>query len=87
MRLAGDVTKRERAQMLRHCGAFGTADELTDRCCDGASSAFAGDANDASVSFPFRWLTLIAAVPPSTDGTVYGSIGAGSQARCTAPPR
>jgi p-hydroxybenzoate 3-monooxygenase len=41
-------------------------------CCDGASSVFAGDANDASVSFPFRWLTLIAAVPPSTEGTVYG---------------
>jgi p-hydroxybenzoate 3-monooxygenase len=41
-------------------------------CCDGASSVFAGTSNDASVAFPFRWLTLIAAVPPSTEGTIYG---------------
>ena len=26
----------------------------------------------ASVSHPFRWLTLIAAVPPSSHGTIYG---------------
>ena len=41
-------------------------------CCDGATSSFSGDCDDASMSFPFRWLTLIAASPPSSKGTVYG---------------
>lgn len=41
-------------------------------CCDGASSGFAASFEAASLSHPFRWLTLIAAVPPSRKGTIYG---------------
>ena len=41
-------------------------------CCDGAASAFSTGVDAASVSHPFRWLTLIAAVPPSSEGTIYG---------------
>jgi p-hydroxybenzoate 3-monooxygenase len=41
-------------------------------CCDGAASVFGGGVDAVSRSHPFRWLTLIAAVPPSTRGTVYG---------------
>ena len=41
-------------------------------CCDGAASAFTAGARDASVAYPVRWLTLIAAAPPSTEGTIYG---------------
>ena len=41
-------------------------------CCDGASSAFSTGVDAAALSHPFRWLTLIAAVPPSSEGTIYG---------------
>lgn len=41
-------------------------------CCDGAGSAFTTGVHDASASYPFRWLTLIMAAPPSTRGTIYG---------------
>ena len=41
-------------------------------CCDGAASALSADADDVSVAYGFRWLTLIAAVPPSRHGTIYG---------------
>jgi p-hydroxybenzoate 3-monooxygenase len=44
-------------------------------CCDGAAGAFATSADGVTtlaVSHPFRWLTLIAAVAPSTKGTIYG---------------
>jgi len=41
-------------------------------CCDGAASAFSAGFAAASVTYPFRWLTLIAAAPPSTTGTIYG---------------
>jgi p-hydroxybenzoate 3-monooxygenase len=41
-------------------------------CCDGAASILTSGADDSSVAYPFRWLTLIAAAPPSTRGTVYG---------------
>ena len=41
-------------------------------CCDGATSSFTGDCDEASISFPFRWLTLIAASPPASRGTIYG---------------
>jgi len=41
-------------------------------CCDGATGAFAGDLEDVSLSHRFRWLTLIAAAPPSSEGTIYG---------------
>ena len=40
-------------------------------CCDGAASEFAAGLEAASVSHPFRWLTLVAAVPPASKGTVY----------------
>ncbi len=41
-------------------------------CCDGAASAFTAGVDEVATSHPFRWLTLIAAVPPSTSGTIYG---------------
>jgi len=41
-------------------------------CCDGAASAFSGGFEAASVLHPFRWLTLIAAAAPASEGTVYG---------------
>ncbi len=41
-------------------------------CCDGAASAFTVGVDEVAASYPFRWLTLIAAVPPSTSGTIYG---------------
>jgi len=41
-------------------------------CCDGAASAFTANLDELAVAYPFRWLTLIAAAPQSTDGTVYG---------------
>ena len=41
-------------------------------CCDGASSAFSSGVEVAALSHPFRWLTLIAAVRPSSEGTIYG---------------
>lgn len=41
-------------------------------CCDGASAALTNDLIEASRTYPFRWLTLLAAVPPSTTGAVYG---------------
>ena len=41
-------------------------------CCDGAAGAFTAGVDVASAAYPFRWLTLIAAVPPSTRGTIYG---------------
>ena len=41
-------------------------------CCDGAASAFTTGLHEASTSYPTRWLTLIAAAPPSSRGTIYG---------------
>ena len=41
-------------------------------CCDGATSAFSSGVDAAALVHPFRWLTLIAAVPPSSTGTIYG---------------
>jgi p-hydroxybenzoate 3-monooxygenase len=41
-------------------------------CCDGAASAFSSDFDASAVSHPFRWLTLIAAAPPASKGTIYG---------------
>ena len=41
-------------------------------CCDGAAGGLSADADDVSVAYGFRWLTLIAAVPPSPHGTIYG---------------
>jgi p-hydroxybenzoate 3-monooxygenase len=41
-------------------------------CCDGAASAFSAGFQAASLVHPFRWLTLMAAVPPSSKGTIYG---------------
>ena len=41
-------------------------------CCDGATGVLSAGVNDASIAYPFRWLTLIAQAPPSTEGTVYG---------------
>jgi p-hydroxybenzoate 3-monooxygenase len=44
-------------------------------CCDGAAGAFA-DCLDGiatlAIDHPFRWLTLIAEVAPSSKGTIYG---------------
>jgi p-hydroxybenzoate 3-monooxygenase len=40
-------------------------------CCDGAGSAVGAGFEAASAAHPFRWLTLIAAVPPASDGTIY----------------
>ena len=56
-------------------------------CCDGAASAFSEGLDAAAVSHPFRWLTLIAAVPPSSEGTIYGYTGTASLGRCTARRR
>jgi len=52
-------------------GAALTIDCEAVACCDGARSAFSADIDADSVSYPFRWLTLIAAVPPSSQGTIY----------------
>jgi p-hydroxybenzoate 3-monooxygenase len=41
-------------------------------CCDGATGVLSAGMHDASIAYPFRWLTLIAKAPPSTAGTVYG---------------
>jgi p-hydroxybenzoate 3-monooxygenase len=41
-------------------------------CCDGAASALSAGADDFVASYSFRWLTLIAEVPPSPHGTIYG---------------
>jgi p-hydroxybenzoate 3-monooxygenase len=41
-------------------------------CCDGAASGFGAAFHAASLSHPFRWLTLMAGVPPSSTGTIYG---------------
>ena len=41
-------------------------------CCDGAASALSAGAHDYAVAYSFRWLTLIAEVPPSKHGTIYG---------------
>jgi p-hydroxybenzoate 3-monooxygenase len=40
-------------------------------CCDGAASRFNVGLEAAAFSYPFRWLTLIASVPPLADGTIY----------------
>ena len=61
---------------VRAVGAS-TGREVTIRCqavacCDGAASAFTAGVDEVAASHPFRWLTLIAAVPPSTSGTIYG---------------
>jgi p-hydroxybenzoate 3-monooxygenase len=47
--------------------------------CDGAASELAAAAGVATVeeSYPFRWLALIAAVPPSNERTIYGLHGRG----------
>lgn len=52
-------------------GAVLTIDCEAVICCDGARSAFSAEIDADSVSHPFRWLTLIAAVPPSSRGTIY----------------
>jgi p-hydroxybenzoate 3-monooxygenase len=44
-------------------------------CCSGATRDIAIDADDRLVhaeALPFRWLTVIAAVPPSSARTIYG---------------
>ena len=41
-------------------------------CADGAASAFTEGVESVSLSHPFMWLTLIAAMPPSTQRTIYG---------------
>jgi p-hydroxybenzoate 3-monooxygenase len=46
-------------------------------CCDGAASEPSSRFAAASLSYPVRWLTLIAAAPPSSKGTVYGLHPAG----------
>src|SRR5262249_13100975 len=43
--------------------------------CDGAASRLAASAADVTTvgtTHPSRWLTLIAAVPPSSERTIYG---------------
>jgi p-hydroxybenzoate 3-monooxygenase len=40
--------------------------------CDGAASILAAGMAGATVTYPTRWLTLIAAVPLSVEGTIYG---------------
>ena len=39
---------------------------------DGAASALSAGAAAVSATYPTRWLTLIAAAPPSTAGAIYG---------------
>jgi p-hydroxybenzoate 3-monooxygenase len=46
-------------------------------CCDGAASVRGADFEAASLVHPFRWLTLMADAPPSSEGTVYGLHGRG----------
>ena len=41
-------------------------------CCDGAASVFSPGMSAAAVAHPFRWLSLIANVAPSSEGTIYG---------------
>jgi p-hydroxybenzoate 3-monooxygenase len=53
-------------------GASTTIDCEVVACCDGAASVLSAEADDVSVAYGFRWLTLIAAVPPSRHGTIYG---------------
>ena len=53
-------------------GSSTTIDCEVVACCDGAASTLSGEADDVSVAYGFRWLTLIAAVPPSRHGTIYG---------------
>ena len=56
----------------------GTAGEtVTIECevvavCDGAAGVLSAGTAGASAAYPTRWLTLIAAAPPSATGTVYG---------------
>ena len=40
--------------------------------CDGAASVLAAGMAAATVTYPARWLTLIARVPMLTEGTIYG---------------
>jgi len=54
-----------------------TAEPLTVECeavaaCEGAASVLSAGSAGASAAYPTRWLTLIAAVPPSAAGTIYG---------------
>jgi p-hydroxybenzoate 3-monooxygenase len=53
-------------------GAARTLDCDLVACCDGAASAFSAELDAVVISHPFRWLAMIAAVPPSSRGTVYG---------------
>jgi p-hydroxybenzoate 3-monooxygenase len=73
---ATGVEQHEDWAEVRAVGAS-TGMEITIRCqvvacCDGAGSAFTAGVDEVAASHPFRWLTLIAAVPPSTSGTIYG---------------
>jgi p-hydroxybenzoate 3-monooxygenase len=40
--------------------------------CDGAASVLSAGTAAVSVTYPTRWLTLIAAAPPSAAGAIYG---------------
>ena len=40
--------------------------------CDGAAGVLSGRTAGVSAAYPTRWLSLIAAAPPSPAGTVYG---------------
>ena len=69
------VTQTDDGVTVRAVDSAGTAltvDCDVVACCDGAASALSADADDVAVAYPFRWLTLIAEVPPSTHGTIYG---------------
>ena len=72
---AAAVEQSEKGAVVRAVAA--TGDPLSMECevvacCDGAGSAFAPGEDAVSVSHPLRWLTLIAAVPPSSRVTIYG---------------
>lgn len=53
-------------------GAPVTIECLAVVVCDGAGSAVGTGAAALRADYPTRWLTLIAAVPPPPDGTIYG---------------
>jgi len=48
---------------------------------DGAGSLLSNDEAAVSAVYPARWLTLIAAVPPSAGGAIYGLHARGSAGR------
>jgi p-hydroxybenzoate 3-monooxygenase len=58
--------------LVASTGATTTIDCEVAACCDGAASSFTSAAARVSLVHPFRWLTLMAAVPPSSSGTIYG---------------